>query len=113
MDMDERAYAFWQRVDAGNRKATLLDLCKSVGLDYNRVKHNRSDCRVPKADDLLLLAKALNTSIEFLLTGMDPWRYPPRIEAIISRCLIAPDDDLRLVEKVLGIEEKKAASSAG
>ena len=105
--MDERAYAFWKRVDACNRKTTLLELCRSASLDYNRVKHNRSDCRVPKAEDLLLLAEALNTSIEYLLTGKERDSFPPRIQTIAIRCLSASEEDLALIERVLRIEAEK------
>ena len=116
--MESKAYLFWNRVDSLNKGETLLDMCRRVGLDYNRVKHNRSDCRVPKSEDLILLAEGLNSSIDFLLTGKNQPMYPERIRIIADACLNdATEEDLVLVERILrvspGHEEKKAATSSG
>ena len=69
----------------------MLNLCRRSGVDYNRVKHNRSDCRIPKADDLLLLSRGVGRSIEFLLTGEDHQEsaLPPEARAVME------DDALR------------------
>lgn len=74
--------------------------------------HNRTDCRIPKADDLLALASGLNTTIEFLLTGEKKKdAYPERIQRIIDKCMSAGETDLEIVERVLRIDsegEKKS-----
>lgn len=58
----------WNRVDE-LKKEPLTTLCEKVGIPYTRVKRNRTDCRVPSCEDLLLISKYLNVSIEYLLTG--------------------------------------------
>ena len=105
---------FWKRIDAMNIE-TLKELCEKNNIDYKRVMHNRTDCRIPKAEDLLAFAYGLNTTIEYLLTGENEKTvYPERIQRIINSCINASEEDLALVERVLRIEPvigKKSSSS--
>ena len=64
---------------------------------------------LPRADECLAIAKALNTSVEYLLTGEERDTFPPRVQIIAVRCLSAPDDELNVIERILGIEGKKPA----
>lgn len=107
---------FWLYVDRllSLRKMSLGDFCEKAGVSYSTVSYQRVRHAFPKIEQLVAMANLFKISIEELVTGELPSSvYPPRVRAIAQACLIAPDDDLRLVEKVLGIEEKKAASSAG
>lgn len=64
----EMAFSFWKRVDSLNKKK-LNELCVEANLDYNKVKHNRSDVRLMNCIETLAIAKSLNTTVEYLLTG--------------------------------------------
>lgn len=70
---------FWSRVDSLNPYPTLAELISRAELDYNLIKRQRFDNRVPKTADAYRIAKVLNTSIEYLLTGTEPQRLPDRI----------------------------------
>ena len=104
--MDDKAFRFWQRIDSLNKDGTLLNLCRRSGVDYNRVKHNRSDCRIPKADDLLLLSRGVGRSIEFLLTGEDHQgsALPPEARAVME------DDALRTLVRYC-MEDRRLLSA--
>lgn len=65
---EQKAYDFWKRVDYANT-GHIIDLCKTAKIDYNRMKHNRSDCRLPKLEDAYAIARALGVSVEYLLAG--------------------------------------------
>lgn len=75
------ALHFWQRIDSLN-KETLKDLCEKSKVDYKRVMHNRTDCRIPKAEDLLYLAKSLGSSVEYLLTGENSNTFSPEAQFV-------------------------------
>ena len=70
-------YMFWKRFDRLKREP-LKDICSRHGIRYDRLLHNRSDCRLPKAEDLFALSNAVGVSVEYLLTGRHPccakWR---------------------------------------
>ena len=63
------AYRFWKNVDAVSSGITLISLASKANLNYRTIKNQRSSNRMPSLSDAYALAKALNTSIEFLLTG--------------------------------------------
>lgn len=65
------AYGFWKRIDEKNPFPTLIRLVEECGIDYRRVKKNRSDSRLPNIEDAYLLASHTGASIEYLLTGKE------------------------------------------
>ncbi|MBO8442591.1 MAG: hypothetical protein IAC42_02365 [Spirochaetes bacterium] len=64
-------FAFWKLVDKLNPYRSITDFIKAAGLNYNNAKQQRSDCRIPKSEDLLKIASTLGVSIEYLLTGKE------------------------------------------
>ena len=74
--MEISASDLWKRVDS-LRKEPLSVLCRRTGLSYARVKRNRTDCRIPSAEDLLIISQALGTSMEYLLTGENAFPISP------------------------------------
>ena len=72
-------YMFWKRFDR-LKSESLKDICARQGIRYDRLLHNRSDCRLPKAEDLVALGDAVGVSIEYLLTGRH--HYSARIRRI-------------------------------
>ena len=87
-------FEFWKLVDQINPYRSMSGLVKAADLNYNNIKQQRSDCRIPKADDLLKISEATGKSINFLLTGKDDDR--PQI---------------KLSEEALFVEESVAMKS--
>ena len=104
------AYKFWGNLDEARRgRASLKEICTRLGIAYQRIADQRSECRLPKLEDAYCLANELGVSIEFLLTGKDQLTtYPPRVERIAKACLNANDEDLSLVERALRINGEKS-----
>ncbi len=91
-------YQFWQRFDE-LKKESMKDICRKYGIRYDRLLHNRSDCRFPKAEDLLALSEAVGTSAEYLLTGRKG--YPDRVRSIADKLIQADDALLEKIEKLI------------
>jgi len=115
MDKEETAYRLWQRVDVRREVLgfTLDNLAKESGLQTQKIKDQRSRNILPKSETLYKLATALGCSMEYLISGNDPYvgefmEYIPFLE----RC---PPDRLESVRILLGmsIEKKSAAGSSG
>ena len=107
------AYAFWCNLDRILGKQTLKSISEKAGLNYRTIKNQRSAVRLPGLSDAFMLASALGVSVERLLTGKERDSFPPRIQTIAMRCLVASDEDLTLIERVLRIDgEKPEAGSA-
>lgn len=105
--MNETAYQFWKRVDEKN-PYSLIDLCRKAGIEYNRLKRNRSDCRLPSLEDAFALASSMSSGVEYLLTGREQADcFSPRIMTIARACEEASDLELEMVERILGISSKK------
>lgn len=97
-------YQFWKSVDERNPYPTALELSKAMGVKYEAMKQWRADSRIPKAEDLLKLSRALHISMETLLTGEDRTVYPKRIDTIARNCLYrATETDLAMIERILRI----------
>jgi hypothetical protein len=95
------ANAFWNRVDMCNPYKTLKRLTDECGIDYRRVKKNRSDVRLPNTEDVFLLASRAGVSMEFLLTGQNTGHnYSARVCAIADY-LMQDQDRLGAVEVLL------------
>ena len=69
MGKEEKAFSLWKRVDDLKGDRTLQSIADEALIKYQRIKEQRSSGRIPTAEDLYAIARALNTSIEFLLTG--------------------------------------------
>lgn len=67
--MTNTAYEFWQRVDSTRGKKTIAEIARDSGIKEQRIKHLRSDNRYPKIEDCILIARDLNTSIDYLVFG--------------------------------------------
>ena len=108
---DDRAYAFWTRVE--NRKSgTFLDLATSAGISYKYLKDQRSANRLPKLETAYALAVALGTSVEYLMTGIESISYPTRIKKIADHLCTISSHDLDTVETmVMAIPASQTKSS--
>ncbi|MEA5030856.1 MAG: hypothetical protein VB025_01770 [Sphaerochaeta sp.] len=110
----EDGYMFWKRVDSvRDQKRSLKEIVLKSGLNYELVKVQRSLNRVPKACDVCKLAKILEVSTEWLVTG-DHQKNPTaqesvefeenvRLARIINKILKNDYRNLREVEEFLHI----------
>ena len=116
-------YQFWKHIDEINPYGTVIELSKQMGVEYYALKQWRRDSRIPKAEDLYALAKALKKPMEFLLTGEEPRPlFSSRVMEIADRCMYtASNEDLMLIERILRIpsdfeaveKEKRGRESSG
>lgn len=103
-------YMFWKRFDR-LKSESLKDICARQGIRYDRLLHNRSDCRLPKAEDLVALGDAVGVSIEYLLTGRH--HYSARIRRIADHLTDQGEDALGEVERLLGLDSACEADESG
>lgn len=97
-------YEFWKRLDQLNSYSTLKKLVEVCKLDYNTIKKQRTDVRVPKVDTIYVFATELNTSIEFLISGEknSPTNsYPPRIKKIADKLCNVAELHLLSIESIV------------
>lgn len=50
----------------------LIPLLESLGINYSTYKGYKQYGNLPRADEAVKIAKALNTSVEYLVTGEEP-----------------------------------------
>ena len=66
---------FFDRVKELAKKNTTLTLrafIESLGLNYETYYSGKRRENLPRADEALAIAQALNTSVEYLVSGNDP-----------------------------------------
>lgn len=68
---DYIARQFWVRVDNLRSNISLKEIASTANINYNSLRNKRSGkiAILPNLQDSYAIARALNTSIEFLLTG--------------------------------------------
>ena len=73
MRNEEQSYNLWRNVDACRniKNYTLADLSRNTGIKVDKIKSWRTRMAIPQADELYSIATALNTTVEFLLTGKE------------------------------------------
>lgn len=76
-------YAFWQNVDLFKGEKSIAEIAREQGLKYQRLKEQRSDNTIPRADYAYLIAKSIGVSVESLFTGKREVT-DPRIEAVVK-----------------------------
>ena len=101
---------FWNRVDfeLGEIDKTLMDLSKSAKIVYGTMTDSRQREALPKAEIIFKISKFLNVPIDRLLSDAEPSAMMKRIDRIRRACLVASEEDLLLVERILRIDSKSA-----
>lgn len=100
-------FTFWETIDSflDERRDNLTQMCEAIGIPYGTVNVQRTRHTIPKLDQLLLMAKYFGKSIEELVYQKEIPDNPhlQRIERIRRACMIATEEDLALVERILRI----------
>lgn len=107
MDYDgvEDARSFWNRFDDLRGSRTVKDIADSIGIDYELIRVQRTRYRVPKINVAVKIANEVGSSVEYLVTGMNPGQLPEHVRDIVNRLLMADDVDLALVRRALKMED--------
>lgn len=86
---------------------TVRELSDQTGIKYQLLKDQRSRNVIPKAIDLVSIAKALGTTVDYIMTGRS-FRSP--FLEFIPFLEKASDGDLSAIRKILGMSEKNLNS---
>ena len=100
------AYRFWKNVDHARGELSLVQLADECQLNYKVIKNQRSSDKLPSLLNAYAIAKYLNVSIEYLLTGKETSSgklLSDRVMIIAKACEKASDLELVMVEKILDI----------
>ena len=116
------AREFWNRVDFLRGKTKLTDITSSVGIDYELIRVQRTRHRIPSIKVCVKLAKVLNSTVEYLATGIDePDINDPIVNAVINSKLLysivsalskMSSEKLEAISELLGINKTKAQKNA-
>ena len=119
----EIEYKFWKRIDLLRKDSainTLDQLAVVAGMKGQRIREQRSKQTLPKAINILAMAKAFGVSMEYLLIGESSdyhqKNYSKRIEAIAEKLCNVSETDLSLIERsveLLPLKEQSAKVNVG
>lgn len=93
----------------GYQNISQIDLSKKINKSYKSVNNWFSNRNItPKTEDALKIAQALNTTVEYLVTGQGPntVTYPKRYADIIAGLDLLDNDS---VEDVRALVNSKVA----
>lgn len=91
-------------------KMPVTEFCKQNGLNYNTFKGNYKDMRLCNVVETYTIAQALETTVEYLLTGKKPKFYSEELRTVID-ILSKDSTKLDAVCTLLGVEKKKISQN--
>lgn len=96
---------FWQNVkdELEYNLKTQKELASAIGISYNTLQSWITKDRLPDVEQALKIAKNLNTSIEYLVTGKIEEKITtnPRLQIIIPKLNHLSDEDFKLIELII------------
>lgn len=107
--------SFWKRVDDALylSNMTLKRVCSSLGLSYVTIINQKNQYnRIPKTEAVYLIANALGTTVEYLLTGKEPTPRYSRIQDIIDWLMAKSDAELDVFRQYNHVPREKEQSSS-
>ena len=75
-----------------------------MGLPEARNNDTQKRKSFPTADVLFGIAKALDVSIEYLITGQEPSGLPPRLAALSRELARLPEEDIEEIETLVDLK---------
>lgn len=105
INLNTNAYYFWKRVDSERSKKgieTVKHLAILAGIKPQRMNDQRSDLTFPKLLDSFSIAKILDTTVEYLITGEHlkiENNYPVKVKKIADKLCNISDMDFALIER--------------
>lgn len=94
---EEYILKFWKRIDTltNSKGVTLKELCQRAEINYGSMRRQRTLVIYPGVSELISIAKNLNTSLDYLLTGENTSTLSEEAQAVER------DDKLRLLVNTL------------
>lgn len=110
----DKGFNFWRNVDAARGNKTMKEVSDAAGIGYQLIKAQRSDNTLPRIDNAFNIARALNTTCEFLMTGKAHTEdeYSDYIP-FIRKLEVEDPEKLRVIREMLGMDEKKKRFVSG
>ena len=105
IDENDIAKAFWIRVDSKRGKTSLLELASMCDMSFVTLRNQKSgkNPQLPKTLQAFNLAKALDTSIEFLLTGKEAGGFNRMLSHAYQS---ASESNKKIVDIALGLNQE-------
>ena len=101
--MAEFAFEYWERVDKLRGTKPLSEIADAMGIKEQSLRNMRSECRYPKLSASRQLATYLNTTVDYLMTGV---LETPSTSSDYDYVVRAMDADPDLVDIFLKITKK-------
>jgi len=106
-------FEFWKQVDIVRGQKSLRNVADECHLNYQVVKDQRSDNRLPKLEDAVAIARVLGVSVESLLSSQPAIQshHSPEVEEIARKLESLPMEELYMVGRMvsgLGNEGKNS-----
>lgn len=97
---------FWQKVkeELDYNLITQKELAEKIGISYNTLQSWITKDRLPDAEQALKIAKQLNTSIEYLVTGKNEEKkgIKQNLQDIIPKLNHLSNENLELIDLIAG-----------
>ncbi len=97
---------FWQKVkeELEYNLITQKELAEKIGISYNTLQSWITKDRLPDAEQALKIAKQLNTSIEYLVTGKNEEKngIKQNLQDIIPKLNHLSNENLELIDLIAG-----------
>lgn len=88
-------------------------LAETVGISVQAFSDWKSRGTIPAGDILLRIARYLNVSLEWLITGEDEEGLSPEIRALVEKIKILDQNDFKAVQQLVNVlAERYLADSA-
>ena len=81
MDFYERV----KRLVKDNTNTTLRAFIESFGINYDSYNGQKRYNNLPRADEAVKIAQALNTTVEYLVTGQDSNPYKTKLDELEAK----------------------------
>jgi len=117
---DDESSRFWERIDS-IRTMSLKELAESIQVDYNVMIAQKAMNRIPRINELCRYARALNTTVEWLVSGRESEilitnnllaNLDSRLSTIINAVLQADSEILSEIERILHIKPESVRTIA-
>lgn len=113
-------FEFWKRIDEMRGNTTLNELAEVMDLKEQSLRAMRSQCRYPKRPAIEALARYLNTTADYLMTGNPPVIQKTADAPELKKIIVTLQENPKLmpfvekyIESIKGLvsdtEEKKNA----
>ena len=97
---------FWQKVkeELEYNLITQKELAEKIGISYNTLQSWITKDRLPDAEQALKIAKQLNTSIEYLVTGKNEEKngIKKNLQEMIPKLNHLSNENLELIDLIAG-----------